>query len=96
MNLLSCLSVLYALKLDLSKINKFIDFFKPLSGRGKIYKVERYNKLFNLIDESYNSNPSSAKQAIINLNNLKTNSKSYIILGDMLELGQKSEYYHKR
>ena len=95
LNLLCCLSVLYILKLDINKIRYFVDFFKPLDGRGKIYKIKRYNKIFNLVDESYNSNPSSVKQAINNLNYLNNSSKNYVILGDMLELGNKSEFYHK-
>ena len=95
LNLLCCLSVLYILKLDINKIRYFVDFFKPLDGRGKIYKIKRYNKIFNLVDESYNSNPSSVKQAINNLNYLNNSSKNYVILGDMLELGSKSEFYHK-
>ena len=95
LNLLCCLSVLHALKLDINQIRSFVNFFKPLAGRGKIYKIKRYNEIFNLVDESYNSNPSSVKQVINNLDYLNNNSKKYIILGDMLELGNKSEFYHK-
>jgi UDP-N-acetylmuramyl pentapeptide synthase len=50
-----------------------------------------------LIDESYNANPLSVKNAIINLSKLKKNNcKKYLLLGDMLELGYKSEYYHRK
>ena len=52
---------------------------------------------FNLIDESYNANPLSMKYAIKNLDSLKNNSGSKIlILGDMLELGGSSRKYHRQ
>ena len=41
--------------------------YEPTEGRGKIYKIKRYNKRFKLIDESYNANPLSVKIAINNL-----------------------------
>ena len=65
-------------------------------GRGRSYKIKRYKKNFNLIDESYNVNPLSVKNAIKNFNLIKKNNfKKYLILGDMLELGEKSEILHK-
>ena len=48
-----------------------------------------------LIDESYNANPLSMKQSILNLSNIRNNQQKYILLGDMLELGKKSEVLHK-
>ena len=82
--------------LDLKKIHNSKYFLKAISGRGSIHTVKRYNKEFKLIDESYNANPLSVKNAICNLSNIKkNNSKKYLLLGDMLELGNKSDYYHK-
>ena len=36
------------------------------------------------------------KQSIKNLSNLKNNNFKYILLGDMLELGKKSQILHKK
>jgi len=70
--------------------------FQPSEGRGKIYDVKRYKKKFKLIDESYNANPLSVKNAISNFNSIKKGKfKKYLLLGDMLELGNKSELLHK-
>ena len=45
-----------------------------------------------MIDESYNANPLSVKNAINKLNLIKKEKfKKYLILGDMLELGSKSK-----
>ena len=71
-------------------------YFDPSEGRGKIYKVKRYKKTFNLIDESYNANPLSMKNALNSFSEIKKEKfKKYLLLGDMLELGKKSELYHK-
>jgi murE/murF fusion protein len=67
-----------------------------VDGRVKTHVVQRNKKKFNFIDESYNANPSSVKNAIYNFSNIKKNkSKKYFLLGDMLELGKKTDIYHK-
>ena len=35
------------------------------------------------------------KQSILNLSNVKDKSQKYILLGDMLELGSKSQILHE-
>ena len=95
-NVLSSLAVLTELNVDISKIkNKFKNFEAP-EGRGKKYYISRYKKKFNLIDESYNANPSSTKNAINKFSLIKKEKfKKYLILGDMLELGSKSKRFHE-
>ena len=96
LNILSTLLTLYVLDLNLSKIANFPENFQLVEGRGKTYHVSRYKKKFRLIDESYNANPSSVKNAINNLSKIKRNrEKKFLLLGDMLELGKKSDNYHK-
>ena len=82
---------------DISKINKNIFFnFKVPNGRGDISKIKVKNKNLNLIDESYNSNPLSLKSAILNYDKINSkNSKKYLLLGDMLELGKHSRKLHQ-
>ena len=46
-----------------------------------------------LIDDTYNANPDSARKSIDLLSN--HDNKTYLILGDMLELGNHQEKYHK-
>jgi len=82
---------------NISKLNKniFFDFRVP-NGRGDISKIKIDNKKIFLVDESYNSNPLSLKSAIINFDKLNSgNSRKYLILGDMLELGKFSLMHHK-
>ena len=95
-NVLSSLAVLKELNLSVEKITQAYEGFEPSDGRGKVHKVKRYKKNFILIDESYNANPLSVKNAINNFSLIKKNKfKKYLILGDMLELGENSDLYHK-
>ncbi len=77
------------------KKNLFFDFEIP-NGRGDISKIKIKKKNFYLVDESYNSNPLSLKTAIENFDKIESNnSKKYLLLGDMLELGKHSIKQHK-
>ena len=95
-NILCCIAILQELNLSLDKVKNFFKSQAFLKGRGKINKVNKFNKRFFLIDESYNANPLSVKSAIENFSNIKKNGKrKYFLFGDMLELGKNSNIYHK-
>ena len=96
MNILNCIAILQDLNLNLEKAKYFFKNQSFLKGRGKINKVKNFNKIFYLIDESYNANPLSVKFAIENFSKIKKNGKrKYLLFGDMLELGKNSSMYHK-
>ena len=96
-NVLASLAVLQELKLDIKKTLNIFKNSHLAVGRGKIFNVKRYRKFFKLIDESYNANPLSVKNAIKNFSQIKKrNFKKYLLLGDMLELGNKSNDYHSK
>ena len=70
--------------------------FEVPQGRGDISKVKIKNKKIFLVDETYNSNPLSLKYAIENYDKIESkNSKKYLLLGDMLELGKNSVKQHR-
>jgi len=50
---------------------------------------------FKIINDSYNSNPDSMRRAIEELIRLKGSGRAIAVLGDMLELGTRSEQEHK-
>ena len=95
-NVLSSLALLKELNLNLNKVVNFLRNYQSGEGRGKVHNVKRYGKIFKLIDESYNANPLSVKTAINNFKKIKKqNFKKYLFLGDMLELGEKSDSFTK-
>ena len=94
-NVLAALAILSFLKVDITNLVEKFKSIESSLGRGKKYSISRYKKKFKLIDESYNANPLSVKNAIKNLSFIKKEKfKKYLILGDMLELGSKSKKYH--
>jgi murE/murF fusion protein len=98
-HLFNILATIAAINLfnDIRKLKKniFLNFVPP-DGRGDISKVKLKNKQIFLVDETYNSNPLSLKTAIENYDKLVIkNSKKYLILGDMLELGKHSLKQHR-
>ena len=82
-----------ALKINLSNVSEQIRNYQAPAGRMRLIKGI---KKILIIDDTYNSSPAAAKAAIETLHELKTSSKKYAILGDMLELGTVSEEEHKR
>ena len=60
-----------------------------LTEEVKFIALKDIKKSFKFIDESYNANPLSVKNAIENFKLIKKrNFKKYLLLGDMLELGK--------
>jgi len=95
-NILASIAVM-SIYINTLKLNEniFINFKIP-RGRGDISKIKTNNKNLNLIDESYNSNPLSLKSAILNYDKIDSNkSKKYLLIGDMLELGNHSKKLHE-
>lgn len=73
-----------------SKIKKGIEAYFPKNNRSQIIKTDKNH----IILDAYNANPSSMKVAIENFSKLKSTSKT-IILGDMFELGEESNFEHQ-
>ena len=63
--------------------------YDGVEGRSKVYKGINNSKI---IDSSYNANPQSFKASINDL--LSFAGKHWVVMGQMGELGEKSEEYH--
>ncbi len=94
-NILASVAVCKSLSIiNKIKNNFFYNYQIPI-GRGNIKKIILGSKKINIIDESYNSNPSSLNFSIKKFDNLEINpDKKFILLGDMLELGKFSKKLH--
>ena len=91
-NTMAIIAILEAVGLNLNLI-KNLKNLKLTEGRGDIIKFKKANKIIELHNHSYNSSPVSLFSSLSTF--LKTsNKKNLIIIGDMNELGNKSEYYH--
>jgi len=90
LNAIAALGACYALDLDINKCIKDLENCKFPDRR---LSLKDYINGGTLIDDSYNSNPESMK----NLVSLVTNEKrkKVLIAGEMLELGNNAEEFHK-
>jgi len=81
------------LGLDLRLIGENLQSFLPISGRGNAMNLPNNVKL---IDESYNSNPTSLLKALQHTLSFRNHYRRVIaVLGDMKELGDNEVEYHK-
>jgi len=71
--------------------NAALESFKPLPGRGGFH-ISGNGVYF--IDETYNANPLSMRQALVTLSEIKTEGKKWAVLGAMGELGDESDKLH--
>ncbi|MBF0572334.1 MAG: UDP-N-acetylmuramoyl-tripeptide--D-alanyl-D-alanine ligase, partial [Desulfamplus sp.] len=99
-NALAAIAAASAGNVTEESIRKGLLAFKPASGRMQIIDFPMQQWL-HIIDDTYNANPGSVKAALQTLNNLSsanscsnTVGESIAVLGDMLELGEKSPQLH--
>lgn len=76
------------LGLSMEEIKKGIESFELTKNRLQTYNVNGYK----IIDETYNANYDSMREAITNLG--KESGRKIAVLGDMLELGDYSKEIH--
>lgn len=101
LNTLFTFAVARLLKLDLAEVSTRISEIPMVDGRGNIericFKDNETVKNVIVVNDSYNSSPEALKTAIRAVSNLSKkyeNSRMVAVIGDMLELGSKSEEYH--
>lgn len=72
------------------EIKKGIEGYEGEGGRGNLHTSGRVT----FIDESYNANPMSVGAALDLISGVETGGRKAFVFADMLELGDKAEYYH--
>ena len=91
-NALAAAAAAWTLGFDISEIAAGLAAFRPVPGRTEIRQLG--NGAYLVID-TYNANPASVREALQTLHGLRENGKAFVILGDMLELGERSEEWHE-
>ncbi|MGB1216632.1 MAG: UDP-N-acetylmuramoyl-tripeptide--D-alanyl-D-alanine ligase, partial [Saprospiraceae bacterium] len=68
-----------------------LEDYSPNMNRSQL--VRKYD--CEIILDAYNANPTSMRAALDNFENIKTDKKKIVVLGDMLELGNVSQEEHQ-
>lgn len=88
-NALAAISVAEYLHLSTEEIKNGLESVKTIFGRSQIYRGDK-----TLVHDCYNANPDSMENAISFCDDLDWKGKKIYVLGDMLELGEKSKELH--
>jgi UDP-N-acetylmuramoyl-tripeptide--D-alanyl-D-alanine ligase len=92
-NAMAAAATAIAVGIDLKTIVEGLAEFRPFSGRMEMIRL--HNGAF-LLDDSYNANPASVREALMTLKDLKVHHNGYVFLGDMLELGEEAGEMHRK
>ena len=90
-NVLSAIAIAQYLKLSVTQIKNGIGKLNQVPGRLNTIVFDN----FTLIDDTYNSNPTSMEAAIELLQSIKSYEIKTLIIGDMFELGENAIVLHK-
>lgn len=91
-NALAASAVAFALEVKSNLIERRLADFKPLDRHMHLNNFDNGIKILN---DSYNASPFSVKKALETLVEVAQGHRKIAILGDMLELGEKSDFYHR-
>ncbi|MDH4223523.1 MAG: UDP-N-acetylmuramoyl-tripeptide--D-alanyl-D-alanine ligase, partial [candidate division Zixibacteria bacterium] len=91
-NALAAFSVGSILGVEKEKIKEALESYSPFEFRMEPTTING----IKIINDSYNANPLSMENALETLRSMKSKSRKIAILGDMLELGEKSIEFHEK
>lgn len=92
LNALGAISIATAMGFSINEIKQGLKTFSPPKMRMQSVKLDNGAIVIN---DAYNANPSSMKESISSLEQSYPNKDIILVLGDMLELGENSEQYHR-
>jgi UDP-N-acetylmuramoyl-tripeptide--D-alanyl-D-alanine ligase len=92
-NAVSAVLVALELGVDIEEALTGLESSTPRAGRGVVHHLAGGAVV---IDESYNANPMSVSASLAYLGALPAEGKRIFVFGDMLELGDRADVYHRR
>ena len=90
-NALAATATGLSLGVGVESIRRGLARFHPIAMRSEVRRWQGAT----LLNDSYNANPASVRAALQWLGDMKGSGRSFAVLGDMLELGEKAEEAHR-
>jgi UDP-N-acetylmuramoyl-tripeptide--D-alanyl-D-alanine ligase len=91
-NVLTAAALAFSMGVRGAALADALGAFEPYKGR---FRPVRSAGGYTIIDDTYNANPASMEWAVKTLASLPCRGKRIAILGDMRELGARSDEYHR-
>jgi UDP-N-acetylmuramoyl-tripeptide--D-alanyl-D-alanine ligase len=91
-NALAAVAIGKAFGVPWDSMQEALERFSPPEHRTRVTVIAGVR----IIDDSYNANPSSVEQAVLMLKSMPSLRRRAVVLGDMLELGDRSGEEHGR
>ncbi len=91
MDALAALAAALIKGITMDQAAKALADFSGFKNRQQIYRLAD----FSMIDDTYNASPDSMKAALKVLDNMEVSGKRIAVLADMMELGEKTERFHR-
>ena len=91
-NALAALATGYSLGIKEDAMTRGLENYQRMSQRNE----QIQHKEIDLINDSYNANPRSMTEALRTLDSFKTQGRRIFVIGDMLELGDRSITAHQK
>lgn len=91
-NLLAAYSIVRELGYDFDGVQTERIELSTAPMRGEVLTIHGVT----IISDCYNANPDSVRSGLISLSEYKSDRRIYIVLGDMLELGEHAAEYHRQ
>ena len=93
-NALAASTIAYFLKIPFASVIKGIQAYEGFEDRFETKPIKGSRGI--IISDCYNANPESMKAAIIAFDKISSLGKKIVVLGDMLELGDKQAFWHRQ
>ncbi len=93
-NILASTALAHQLGVSDAAILQAIQTLPVCPQRFEVCPLKNYRGV--LIDDCYNASPESVKAALLAFQSIETTGKKIAVLGDMLELGENSSFWHRQ
>jgi len=92
-NAMAAAATAVACGIRFESIQRGLNMFQAVGGRMEIIKLQ--NGAY-LINDTYNANPASVREALLTLKDARNAHSAFVFLGDMLELGEAAPEMHRK
>ena len=94
LNALAVAAAAHLLDVDHATILQGIEKAAVVPGRFELKKLRKGQGI--VVNDCYNANPESMKEALLAFERMETRGKKIAVLGDMLELGVNTPFWHRQ